>query len=253
MPVQVYGLVRAGHPDPRDLTGVGEPPAAVRLVRSGEVAAVVSDATATELHETDAVAYLDVLTALLRDGPVLPVRFGTVAPDEDAVREEILDPDAEFVAGRLDELDGLVELRVEVSADEEAEIRRVVADSPRLRDLVARARGNGQALDLRIGIGEEISHALDARRAEINDRIVDRLGPLAVSYGVRLSDDVTRSSHAFLVAAERLRDFDEALEQVRAELGEDYDLEYVGPIPAFDFIGGEIRPPSEAPAGRWSW
>ena len=91
MPVQVYGLVRSEH---------SEPPTGVRLVRSGPIAAAVSDIADTELHETEALGYLDVLSALLRDGPVLPARFGTVAPDEAAVREEILDPDADFVAGR---------------------------------------------------------------------------------------------------------------------------------------------------------
>ncbi|GAA1811799.1 GvpL/GvpF family gas vesicle protein [Planosporangium flavigriseum] len=243
MAVQVYGLVRAEHPDP---------PAAVRLVRSGPVAAAVSDLADTELHETDAIAYLDVLTALLRDGPVLPVRFGTVAPDEAAVREEILDPDADLVAGRLAELDGLVEVRLEVSADEEAEIREVLAAAPRLRDLMEQGRRNGQSLDLRIGIGEEISHALDARRSELSDRIVEVLAPLAASHVVSLPDDVTQASFAFLVRADRLADFDDLVEQVRADLGENYGIEYAGPLPAFDFIAGELPQP-EAGTGRWSW
>jgi hypothetical protein len=212
----------------------------------------VSDVADTEAHETDAVAYLDVLTALLREGPVLPVRFGTVAPDEEAVREEILDPDAELVAGRLEELDGLVEVKLEVSADEDTEIRHVLTDSSGLRQLMEQARRTGNRLDLRIGIGEEISHAVDARRGETSHRIVESLGPLAVSYVVRLPDDVTRASHAFLVPAERLADFDEAVQQIRADVGEHYDIEYVGPLPAFDFIDGEMTL-REAASNRWSW
>ncbi|HEV7896613.1 MAG TPA: GvpL/GvpF family gas vesicle protein [Planosporangium sp.] len=252
MPVQVYGLVRSGHPDPRDLTGAGEPPTAVRLVRSGLVAAAVSDVADTEMRETDAVAYLDVLTALLGGGPVLPVRFGTVAPDEDAVREEILDPDVDFLARRLDELDGLVEVKLEVSADEDAEIRHVLTDSPSLRQLVDEARGTSNVLNARIGVGEEISRALDGRRGEISSRIVEILGHLAVSYVVRLPDDVTLASHAFLVRAERLADFDEVVEQLRVDLGEHYDIEYVGPLPAFDFVEDGMRLP-ETSSRRWSW
>lgn len=252
MPVYVYGLVRSVHPDPRDLTGAGESPTEVRLVRSGPIAAAVSDVPDTELRETDAVAYLDVLTALLRDGPVLPVRFGTVAPDEAAVRDEILDPDADLLAGRLDELDGFVEVKLEVSADEDAEIGHALTDSPSLRHLIDQARRNGNALDVRIGIGEEIGRALDARRAVLTDRIVQALGHLAVSHLVRLPEDVTLANHAFLVHADQLADFDEAVQQVRADLGDHYDIEYVGPLPAFDFIEGEIKP-QEASSGRWSW
>lgn len=251
MPVLVYGLVRSGHPDPRNLPGVGEPPATVRLVRSGPVAAAVSDVTDVELGDAEAVTYLDVLTALLRDGPVLPVRFGTVAPDEDAVRAEVVDPERDLLAGRLDELDGLVEVRLDVRVDEAAGIRRAIAENPQLRRLVDRAR-TSSALDIRLGLGEEISRALDARRGVLADRIVETLGDLAVAHVVRLPDDVTLASHAFLVPAARLNDVDEAVQRLRAELGADYDIEYVGPLPAFDFIEGEPRQPEPA-QGRWGW
>ncbi|NJC68329.1 GvpL/GvpF family gas vesicle protein [Planosporangium thailandense] len=251
MLVLVYGLVRSGHPDPQGLAGAGEPPATVRLVRSGPVAAAVSDVADVELGDAEAVGYLDVLVGLLRDGPVLPVRFGTVAPDEDAVRTEIVDPERDLLADRLDALDGLVEVRLDVRVDEEAGIRRVVAESPQLRRLVDRARTGG-ALDARIGLGEEISRALDAHRGVLADRVVQMLADLAVSHAVRLPDDVTLASHAFLVPAARLAEVDGAVQRLRADLGADYGIEYVGPLPAFDFIDGEPRRPEPA-QGRWGW
>jgi hypothetical protein len=66
---------------------------------------------------------------------------------------------------------------------------------------------------------------VDARRGEISNRIVESLGDLAVSYVIRLPDDVTLSSHAFLVRAERLAGFDEAVQRIRADLGEHYAIE----------------------------
>lgn len=45
MGTYVYGIVRASHsPLPQDLEGIGEPPRPVRVMRQGELAAIVSDA-----------------------------------------------------------------------------------------------------------------------------------------------------------------------------------------------------------------
>ncbi|MGC9666488.1 GvpL/GvpF family gas vesicle protein [Planosporangium sp. 12N6] len=268
MPVLVYGMVRAGHPDPRDLPGVGGPAAPVRLVRSGQVAAAVSDVAGdtagtesrdpdlaeVELRDTDAVGYLDVITALLPDGPVLPVRFGTVAPDDDSVRTEIIEPEHDLLTGRLDALDGLVEVKLDVVVDEDAGIRQAVAGDPHLRRLVERSQTNG-ALDVRIGLGEEISRALDARRGALTDRVLTDLGAVAVSHVVRLPDDVTVARYAFLVPAARLADVDDAVRRLRADLGDGYEIGYVGPLPAFDFIDSiEDAPGPQEPAhGRWGW
>lgn len=68
----------------------------------------------------DAVSHLDVLCELVRTGPLLPLRFGTVAPDDDAVRAEVL---RAGLASQLDRLDGLVEVRVQLEFDERPRAR----------------------------------------------------------------------------------------------------------------------------------
>ncbi|MEU4252107.1 GvpL/GvpF family gas vesicle protein [Amycolatopsis sp. NPDC026612] len=96
MTLQLYGVVRAGHPR------------VPRTVCWEDLAMVVGEAPA----DPDPAAHLAVVSALVEGGPVLPVRFGTVAEDEDAVRTEVLAPAADTYRTDLDRLDGLAEVHV---------------------------------------------------------------------------------------------------------------------------------------------
>ncbi len=87
MGTYVYGIVRASHsPLPQDLEGIGEPPRPVRVMRQGELAAIVSDAP-EELRpkRRDLLAHLRVLDEAAAEGTVLPMRFGSVSVDDDTV------------------------------------------------------------------------------------------------------------------------------------------------------------------------
>src|SRR5262245_39250440 len=128
MPLQLIGVVRADHPP---LAGRGKDRLGVRLVESGELAAAVTELEeGTQLQEEDATRHLDLLVLLLRDGPVLPLAFGTVAPDDDAVGTEVLDPAADDLLARLDAVDGFVETRLEISFDESTALRDVMRQDP---------------------------------------------------------------------------------------------------------------------------
>ncbi|HEX6501193.1 MAG TPA: GvpL/GvpF family gas vesicle protein [Micromonosporaceae bacterium] len=249
--LHVYAIVRAGHAAPEHLVGVGDPPGEVRLVASGPIAAVVSEvADDFEPEDEDAVRHFDVLTALVRTGPVLPVRFGTVAPEDAAIRDELLDPVVDDAVASLDELDGLVEVRLTVDVDEDRELRDVVATWPELREEARYA--DGADLAYRIELGERVNDAL-AERAEVrDDRIAEALRPLVVAE-VRLPTDApTTSRHAFLVRADELRILDAAVAALRKDLGDGYRMEYVGPLPAVDFIAADdLR--GRRDASRWGW
>src|SRR4051812_10108200 len=114
----IYGVTRAGRKRP-SITGLGEPPSPVRLIDSGPISAAVSEIPDDfVVGDEDARAHLQVLIGLLGDGPVLPVRLGTVAPDDDAVRKDVLDAARPHLTRGLDGVDGFVELHVDADDDE---------------------------------------------------------------------------------------------------------------------------------------
>src|SRR5688500_15598277 len=101
MSAYLYGVVRS--PVQREVartlgTGVGDPPARVRAVRHRDVAALVSDvpphlvgdASDVRAMRRDLRAHSDVLNRVTEHGTILPVRYGTVLPDDAAVVAHVL-------------------------------------------------------------------------------------------------------------------------------------------------------------------
>lgn len=251
----VYGITRSGRGQP-DAAGLGRPPRPVRLIESGPVAAAVSELPEDYLvEEADARAHLHVLIGLLADGPVLPVRLGTLAPDADIVRSEVLDSAAPELVARLDAVDGLVELHVDADDDETQSIAEI-AQSTGL------AAQPGADLAARIEFGEEIAARLVDYRRQLADEIVSELRPLAVrdtprSTVVTAEDPPVR--WAFLVGQDDLPRFDAAIVQVRTRYPE-LAIRYAGPLPPSHFIDDQQEPLSTDIAtdtfqatGAWGW
>ncbi|MCZ9340586.1 GvpL/GvpF family gas vesicle protein, partial [Streptomyces sp. TRM76130] len=110
MSTYVYGITASDHPSlPQGLVGVGNPPRPVRVLTEGDLAAVVSDAPeGLRPKRKDLLAHQSVLAEAGAAGCVLPMRFGSVAPDDEAVTG-VLAERAEHYKERLRALDGRVE------------------------------------------------------------------------------------------------------------------------------------------------
>ncbi|MBX6389415.1 MAG: GvpL/GvpF family gas vesicle protein [Frankia sp.] len=261
----VYGVVRNEHrlPDPPPL-GVGRPARPVWLVHCGPVAAAVSEAPAelVEVGEPEARRHLDVLVELLAGGPVVPLRVGSLAPDERAVHDEVLDPAAYQLRQRLDALEGMVEVHVDADEDEVAAIRAVIAADRGLAAASATARDASPAS--RLALGERVADEVMRRRRRQAEALLAELRPVAVADAARgpiggPQDPVLR--WAFLVHRgdePRQRDlahFDAAVERARATHPE-LAIRYTGPLPAFHFL--DLVQPGDAAGlarhhGRWGW
>lgn len=147
MTLQLYGVVRADHPR------------APRVVCWEDLAMVVDDAPA----EPDPAAHLAVVSALVEGGPVLPVRFGTVAENEDLVRTEVLAPTADRYRADLDRLDGLAEVHVCLRFTEPGSAWRAARSTGLLTEVADRAHDSvslpaGESADERwaflVGLGD---------------------------------------------------------------------------------------------------
>jgi hypothetical protein len=248
----VYGVVRAGHRKPAR-RGVGPERGVVDLVASGSLAAAVSDiATNQEITEQDARTHLHVLIDLLRSGPVLPIRLGTVVETDDDVRRDVLDANAADLAAALDGLDGFVEVHVDVD-DDQVEALSAVASVPGLRD----PGGSGVFAD--IERGRLIAQELVQRRGRLAEAIVARLRPLCV-------DDVPRATMrgpedpllrwAFLIRRDDLPHLDEAVGTLCADYPT-VNVRYVGPLPPAHFLDRLASTPATTDPfrsdGTWGW
>jgi hypothetical protein len=248
--VYVYGVLRAG--DTRAVSAAGVKDARVRAVSHASIGALVSDLDRGALKAAREVrAHWRVLQEASATTTVLPVRFGTVLESDDAVRQQLLEPNAARLSDLLGKLAGRVQLSVKGEYDEERLLRAVVRTSPVIKKLRARVQSlpDAAAYYERIRLGELVAAEVDRHRADDSRRALDKLEPLAVAAEVEtLSGPHAAFNLAFLVERKRMDDFGIAVRELADELGEGVELSYVGPLPPYSFAGGEL----EARSATWA-
>jgi hypothetical protein len=240
-PLFVYGVLRAGSGRP-DCTGLDGAP--VQLVEAGDLAAAVTpfppDRSAA--RRADLTAYQAVLDALAGTGAVVPVRFGSVLADADAVAEDLLVAEHDRFAALLDRFDGRHQYNLRATYVEDAVLADLVAADPEIRDLREQTRLLPEYASLRdrIRLGELVATALEHRSAQDASSLLESVLPLSVDHVVRTPPSANQVLDVALLVddsgAPRLVD---ALEALAEAVHERILLRLVGPLAPFDFVGAE--------------
>lgn len=239
--VYVYGLVPADVEVKEDATGIGSPPRPLKIVHHEDVAALVSeiDPDAPLGSSDDLRAHAAVLDSTATVAPVLPLRFGAVLTDTDAVVAELLEPYRDEFHEALEQLEGKVEFVVKGKYVEDAILREILADDPeaaRLRDVV-REQPEDATRDERLALGERISQALTAKREQDTGRIVEALEPAANAVAPREpTDDEEAGSVAVLISADGVDDLDRAVARLIDDWQGRVEVTVTGPLAAYDFV-----------------
>ncbi|MEV8531769.1 GvpL/GvpF family gas vesicle protein [Streptomyces sp. NPDC051211] len=235
MTTYVYGIARASQELPDTIEGIGEPPLPVRTVRAGQLVALVSDAPAElKAKRRDLLAHQRVVVQAQVSGPVLPMRFGGVSPDDESVGA-ILSEHHDRYLERLNVLAGRDEYNVKANHHEEAVLYAVLAADPQLRARheANRAAGGGSHEE-KLAFGELVARAVSARERTDAALIEEALAPLAE--GVRRGPESGGwlANLSFLVDRSRREDF---LAAVRAlhERHEHVQVQVTGPLPPYSF------------------
>jgi gas vesicle protein GvpL/GvpF len=244
----LYAIARGPLPASFSTQAVANPGAEIRAVRVDDLAAIVSDVATTPVEATrnDVLAHSDALQELLATAPaVVPLRFGTVFPDDAAMRTELLESRAEELHSLLRFVENRVELRVKAFYVEDRVLREIVDQHPRIAALQRRTRSLPEDATYyeRIELGELVASALGAARARDAEAIFARLAPLAVD---RLAEEEPHEwavlAASFLVERRAVPDFDAAVGTLADELHERIELRYVGPLPAYSFVEVLLEP-----------
>lgn len=240
----LYGVVHAGRRLPAALGGVGSPPEELRLVTVGATAAVISAAPAgLRARRRDLLAHQDLLLALAAGGrPVLPMRFGSVAPDEQTVRDQLAASAAvhreslERVAGRFE-----MNVQADVAEDGLTALLREDAQVRRLRDEVRRRPG----YEANLRLGEAVAAGLDRRARHAAREVMDDLAALAVESADCPAGAGCVRSTSFLVDAKRQDAFRAAADRLAVRHQVALGLKLTGPLPCYSFVAAE---PAASPA-----
>jgi len=239
----VYCVIRSPKPRQFATLGIGERGDIVHTVHFDNLAAVVSDSPIIEYEQSrrNMMAHTLVLEEVMQELIILPVRFGTVAPvpSEEAIRERVLKRRFGELHGLLQHMEGRVELGLKAFWYEGVIFQEIVAENlsiQRLRDSLNGRRPEETYYE-RIRLGEMVEKAMDNKRVEDSERILDRLRPLV--HRTRKNDIITDRmvlNSAFLLDAPAQPEFDAAVQSLDDEMGKRLIFKYVGPVPPYNFV-----------------
>ena len=239
----VYGMVPGDVELNSGVQGVGDPPGEIRLVRSGDLAALVSDVDISRPLGTpeDLQAHEEILDAVVTESPVLPLRFGAVLTSEEAVAKELLEANHDEFAAALRQLEGCAEYVVRGRYEESAILDEILsenASAARLRDRI-RGTDPDATREPRIQLGEIINKTVAGKREADTHLLLSAMRDHCVASVVRAaSSELDAAYVAFLVEADQVGE----LERVLTELGDRWSgrvqLNIIGPMAPYDFVGG---------------
>ena len=240
--VYVYGILPGDVELEEGTTGVGDPPAEVRVVRNGDLAALVSDVDLNKPlgRPDDLYAHEDLLDATAAGVPVLPLRFGAVVSSDEAVAEELLDAHHDEFASALDQLEGHAEYVVKGRYVENAVLREVLDEDPRAGELRDQLKGADEAAtrELRMQLGEIVSNAIEAKREQDASAVSDAVADLVAASVPRSPTHEMDAVHiAFLVDLGSADALEQAVEELARDWGDRIELRLLGPMAAYDFVG----------------
>jgi hypothetical protein len=235
----LYAVVPASGPPALDVTGIDDTD--VDFVEYADIAAAVGlvalDRPRGRRH--DLLAHSRVIEALASQCAVVPVQFGSIMPDIASVQEDLLAAQGQHFSELLERLEGTAQFNLRATYNQEQVLTEVVRDNPAIAELHRRTRDlpEGAVHPDLIRLGEQVSQALDLKRAADTDLILESVTPLVLALRERPGTGV---DHAFdvavLVEQSRREEFEESLEVLAEAVHERVRLSLTGPLPAYDFV-----------------
>jgi hypothetical protein len=245
--VYVYGILPGDVELTSEIDGVGDPPGQVRLVHSGELAALVSDVDLSVAigRPQDLEVHEEIVDSIVTGSPVLPLRFGAVLTTEDAVVEELLEPHYEEFEAALQELEGRAEYLVKGRYVEGAILQEILSDNPEATELAEQIRGHDPdaTREQRIQLGEIINNAIAVKREEDTRSLVSRVTDhVAASFVREPTHELDAVYAAFLVEDDDAEEFEQAVQEMGRDWEGQVELSLRGPMAPWDFVGARQEP-----------
>jgi hypothetical protein len=235
----LYGFVLPDAPLPDGMTGVHDEP--VRTEPLGDVVALVSDVADAEVIGLPAEvrAHAAVLDAVAKACAVLPVQFGTITANREALDSALPAERRHASADQLDRLGDVVQLSLTARYHEEAVIAELVAEDPQIRALreLTRSAPEAATYGSRMRLGELVVGGFDRKRATDVQKLEREVLPLVEDLRHREVSQVDAVLDvAVLVRRDSVARFEEQLEELAAALAGRITLRLVGPQAPYDFV-----------------
>jgi hypothetical protein len=183
----VYAIIPTGDQGIFDVAGVDDDRDEVYTIPHRDLAAVVSASPLADyrgLKRNQAVTYLvahqRVVEAVMQDLPLLPVKFGTVLPDEARVCRLLAQGETLFRT-TLERFAGRMQMEVVVLWDLQEVFQEIGQEEPiaQLKAQVA-GRPSEETMVQRVAIGQMVQASLEQRRDALRGYLIPTLREVAL-------------------------------------------------------------------------
>jgi hypothetical protein len=235
----IYCIIESNQYESFGPIGIGDRGDELYTICFNDIAAAVSNSPIKKyaVSRENTLAHEKAIEEVMKEHTVLPVRFATIAEDEDTVKK-ILEREYNAFKDLLNKFEDKKELGLK-SVFKEAiykEILEKYEDIKSLKKMIENLPSDKTYFQ-RMEIGRMVEKALEKEKEIYKEKILSILTPLAddikinALYGERMVVNA-----AFLVSKDKEAEFDAKIHELDAGYGNIIKFKYVGTIPPFNFV-----------------
>jgi len=236
----IYCIIGSGRPRSFGPFGIGGKGEELITICFDGIAAVVSNSPIMKyaLSRENMIAHEKAIEEVMKEYHVLPVRFSTIAEDEEKIAK-ILEKEHDRFAELLKTMAGKMELSVIAIFKEDVIYKDIAEKYQDIRAFKERIAGlppektRGPLME----IGRRVEAALHQEREIHKKEILDTL--TALSCDVKVNDnygELMILKAAFLVERCREEEFDRKVNELAEKYVGKIRFKYVGTLPPFNFV-----------------
>jgi hypothetical protein len=236
----IYCIIASSEAQSFGPLGIGGRGDELRTILYDDIAAVVSDSPiiSYSVSRENMLAHEKAIEEIMKKYTVLPVRFCTIAQDEDKVKK-ILEKEHDKFAELLKDLEGKKELGLKAIFKEEIiykEIAEKYEDIISLKKAIS-SEPPAKTYYLRVEVGRKVEAALEKERDIYKEEILNTLIPLSQDTKVNAPyGELMIISAAFLVENAKEAEFDQNVQALADKSGDKIKFKYTGTLPPFNFV-----------------
>jgi hypothetical protein len=236
----IYCIIASNEAESFGPLGIGGRSDELHVILYKDIAAVVSNSPVISyaVSRENMLAHEKAIEEVMKKYTVLPVRFCTIAQDEDKVKK-ILEKEHDKFAGLLKNIEGKKELGLKAIFKENAIYKEIAQKHEDIRSLKKALSSETPAKTyyMRVEVGRKVEAALQEEKDIYKEEILNALSPLAHDTKVNTAyGELMIISTAFLVENAKEAEFDRNVQALEDKYGDKIKFKYVGTLPPFNFV-----------------
>jgi hypothetical protein len=236
----IYCIIASNEAESFGPMGVGGRRDELHTILYDDIAAVVSDSPVISyaVSRENMLAHEKAIEEIMKKYTVLPVRFCTIAQDEDKVKK-ILEKEHDRFVDLLKNIEGKKELGLKAIFKEDVIYKEIAENYEDIKSLKKALSSEPpvKTYYLRVEVGRKVEAALQKEKDTYKEEILNTLSPLAQDTKVNTTyGELMIISAAFLVEDAKEAEFDQNVQVLDDKYGDKIRFKYVGTLPPFNFV-----------------